>query len=454
MGIRSGSGSGRTSSPILKRTGRRRPPVRLRFILLLVVAVGSLNFVPSARDRGPGEGNQFNEQVVSIELDMESMRSEIPEFVTREFRVKKGDTLYGILKDLGVQDSSIMALASKRVEGIRLSRLIAGRPYRIISQDERVLEYQYEPDENRLVRVDLGGMEPEVVVEPIPYTIRTVSIRGTVEDSLFGAVEDIGERPALAMDLADIFAWQIDFFRDLRKGDTFTILVDKLYRDERFVRYAPIQAAAFVNAGHRYSAFLFDSDGRGGDYYDDSGESLRKQFLKAPLRFRRISSGFSRRRLHPVTGKVAPHLGVDYVAPIGTPVRSIGDGKVVLKRKDSINGRIIKVRHNSAYSSAYAHLNSFASSARKGAYVKQGQIIGYVGRSGRATGPHLHFAMYRNGRYVDPRRIKVPRAASLPRDLMPSFRELVADRMALMTGERSPDFISFMDDKKQGLSRR
>lgn len=444
------------ASPILNRAVRKRPPVRLRFILLLLLAVGSLKLMTPPESRESGEPGPSQEgKVESAGQGGRSVKPEIPEFVTREFRVKKGDTLYGILKDLGVQDSSIMALASKRVEGVSLSHLMAGRTYRIISRDERVLEYQYEPDGDRIVRVDLAGADPEVVVEPIPYNVLTVTLAGTIEESLFGAVEAIGEQPALAMDIADIFAWQIDFFQDLRKGDTFTVLVDKFYRDGLFVRYAPIKAAVFVNSARRYSAFLFDPDGgRSGYYYDEKGESLRKQFLKAPLRFRRISSGFSRRRLHPVTGKVAPHLGVDYVAPIGTPVRSIGDGKVVFKRKDSVNGRILKIRHNSTYSSAYAHLNSFASKIRNGTHVRQGQIIGYVGRSGRATGPHLHFAMYRNGRYVNPRSIKAPRAASLPGEHMPSFNRLVAERTALMRYGEPPELHSSMDRKSPELGRQ
>ncbi|UCF30720.1 MAG: peptidoglycan DD-metalloendopeptidase family protein [bacterium] len=418
--------------------------MRLRFVLLLLASLALLKFsyFPAALKSGEPDGGR--EEQVAVSSETVPTPPDIPEFVTREFRVKKGDTLYGILKNLGIQDSSIMSLAAKRVEGIRLSRLIEGRPYRIISRDDMVLEYQYEPDEKSLVRVDLAGVQPEVVVEPIPYSVRTVAVTGTIEDSLFGALDDSGEEPALAMDLAEIFAWQIDFFRDLRKDDSFTVLVDKLYRDGRFIRYGSIQAAVFSNAGKRFTAFLFDPDGNSRNYFDENGESLRKQFLKAPLRFRRISSGFSRRRLHPVTGKVSPHLGVDYVAPIGTPVRAIGDGKIVLKRRDSVNGRIVKVRHNSTYSSAYAHLNSFASGIRPGQQVKQGQIIGYLGRSGRATGPHLHFAMYRNGKYVDPRKIKVPRAASLASEYLPTFRRTVVERMALLEGKEPSELLSGM----------
>ncbi|TNF48388.1 peptidase M23 [bacterium] len=325
-----------------------------------------------------------------------------------------------------------MALASKRLDGISLSRLVAGKTYRVISRNDEAVEYQYEPDEKRIVRVMFDEEHPAVSIETIPYTTKLVTISGTIEDSLFRAVSDIGEEPVLAMDLSEVLAWQIDFFRDLRKGDSFQVLVEKIYRNGKFVRYGKILSVQFVNSGNRYMAFLFKPKSGRSDYFDEEGGSLRKQFLKAPLRFRRISSGFSRRRLHPVTGKVVPHMGVDYVAPIGTPVRAIGDGKIVMKKKDRVNGRIIKLRHNSTYSSAYAHMNSFASGMAPGVRVKQGQIIGYVGKSGRATGPHLHFAMYRNGRYVDPRRVNVPRASSVPKADMEAYLKLVDEKIAIL----------------------
>jgi murein DD-endopeptidase MepM/ murein hydrolase activator NlpD len=227
----------------------------------------------------------------------------------------------------------------------------------------------------------------------------------------------------------------VDFFRDLRTGDSFTVLVDKYYRDGKFVRYGKILAARFVNNGKKHTGVLFTPSGGREDYFDETGGSLRKQFLKSPLRFRRISSGFSRRRLHPVTGKVTAHFGIDYAAPTGTPIMSVGEGKVQYKKRDPVNGRILKIRHNGTYSSAYAHMNSFAKGVGKGSQVRQGQVIGYVGRSGRATGPHLHFAMYRNGKYVDPRRISVPRATSIHARDRSAFDQKVKEIVLLLDGE-------------------
>jgi murein DD-endopeptidase MepM/ murein hydrolase activator NlpD len=301
-------------------------------------------------------------------------------------------------------------------------------------QDGRVTEYQYEPDDERILRV-LFDDPPAIIVEPIPYEVFRVPVSGVIKDSLFAAVEAIDEKPSLAMDLADLFAWQVDFFRDLRTGDSFTVLVDKYYRDGKFVRYGKILAARFVNNGKKHTGVLFTPSGGREDYFDETGGSLRKQFLKSPLRFRRISSGFSRRRLHPVTGKVTAHFGIDYAAPTGTPIMSVGEGKVQYKKRDPVNGRILKIRHNGTYSSAYAHMNSFAKGVGKGSQVRQGQVIGYVGRSGRATGPHLHFAMYRNGKYVDPRRISVPRATSIHARDRSAFDQKVKEIVLLLDGE-------------------
>ncbi len=420
---------------------RKRPGIRLRYILLavlglVVLSVSRPTFSPQARVVQP-PGPLTSEASV---VDAPSPGETEPVITLEKRVVRRGDTLYDILKEWGVPDPGILKVAEARVDGIRPSRLVAGRNYRLYVQGERLVEYQYEPDDIKFLRAVFGEGAPVVTVEPIPYEIVRVPISGVIEESLFGAVETIGEKPVLAMDLADIFAWQVDFFRDLRRGDSFVALVDKYYRDGEFVRYGRIDAAQFVNNGTSHKAFLYSRQGGRGDYFDETGGSLQKQFLKAPLRFRRISSGFSTRRLHPVTGKVVPHLGVDYAAPTGTPIMAIGDGKVVMVKRDAANGRIIKIRHNSVYSSAYAHMNSFASGMKVGTRVRQGQVIGYVGSTGRATGPHLHFAMYRNGRYVNPRRISVPRATSVPKAELELYKAGIRELDVLLRGGLTEQF--------------
>jgi murein DD-endopeptidase MepM/ murein hydrolase activator NlpD len=418
----------RDFSPKLGTQRKRRPLVRLRYLIVLLLCIAMFYISRSPFWYAPDTNSVPGPGSVSIPEKSESEGEAVEAPVRVETRrVRRGDTLYGIFSDFGLPESQILELSRCRIDGIDPSRLVAGRSYRLFLQENRVVEYHYEPDQERIVCVKFSDDGPTLTVEPIPYEVENFTLRGRIEDSLFAAVDSIGERPSLAMDLADIFAWQVDFFRDLRKGDSFVVLVEKYYRENEFVRYGKILAAKFVNDGHEHQAYLFRTENGQLDYFDETGGSLRKQFLKVPLRFRRISSGFSKGRLHPVTGRVTPHLGVDYAAPTGTPVMAIGDGKVVLRKSDSINGRMIKIRHNSVYSSAYLHLNGFAKNIKVGSLVRQGQIIGYVGRSGRATGPHLHFAMYRNGQYVDPRRISVPRASSVTESDRDAFRARVED---------------------------
>ena len=414
--------------------GRKRP--RFRYLLLIlmgfvVLCVSRPYKPPNAQLAEPAP------QVAPAESALPGLESELvePPVTVEENLVRRGDTLYDILKAKGLSDTRIFDVSHGKIDGISPSRLVVGKSYRLYLQDGKVIEYQYEPDDEKILKIVFGEDPPVLSVEQIPYEVFRGSVSGVIKDSLFAAVDSINEKPTLAMDLADLFAWQVDFFRDLRTGDSFTVLIDKYYRDGKFVRYGKILAARFVNNGNTHTGILFTPSGGRGDYFDETGGSLRKQFLKVPLRFRRISSGFSKRRLHPVTGKVAAHLGVDYAARTGTPIMSIGDGKVIFKKHDSINGRIVKIRHNGTYSSAYAHMNSFAKGISKGSQVRQGQVIGYVGSSGRATGPHLHFAMYRNGKYVDPRRINVPRATSVPAKDRTAFEQKAREMMFLLEDE-------------------
>jgi murein DD-endopeptidase MepM/ murein hydrolase activator NlpD len=411
---------------------KEKKGLKIRYILLILAGFAVLCV---SRPSNPPKAEFSGSAVPEAPARLQETEPAPPPVTVEEKLVRRGDTLYDILRAKGLPDDKIISISRRKVDGISPSRLVVGRSYRLYVQDGRVTEYQYEPDGERTLRILFDEDPPALDVEPIPYDVFRVPVSGVIKDSLFAAVEALGERPSLAMDLADLFAWQVDFFRDLRTGDAFTVLVDKYYRDGKFVRYGKIVAARFVNNGKTHMGILFTPTGGREDYFDESGGSLRKQFLKSPLRFRRISSGFSRKRLHPVTGKVTAHLGIDYAAPTGTPIMSIGDGKILFKKHDTVNGRIVKIRHNGTYSSAYAHMNSFAKGITRGSRVRQGQVIGYVGRSGRATGPHLHFAMYRNGKYVDPRRINVPRATSIPARDRHVYDRKVKEIALLLDGE-------------------
>ena len=229
---------------------------------------------------------------------------------------------------------------------------------------------------------------------------------GTIETSLWDAMISGGMHPTLAVQLSEIYAWTVDFF-GLQKGDNFKVIFEELFIDEKSLGTGKIYGARFTWAGNTIYAIPFLQDGKE-SYYDLEGNSLRKAFLKAPLQFSRISSRFSSNRLHPILRIRRPHYGVDYAAPVGTPVVSIGDGRVISATNEGASGRMVRIRHNSVYSTAYLHLSRFAAGISAGRFVRQGEVIGYVGSSGLSTGPHLDFRFYRNGSPVDPLRVEAP----------------------------------------------
>ncbi|MEW5773832.1 MAG: peptidoglycan DD-metalloendopeptidase family protein [Thermodesulfobacteriota bacterium] len=307
-----------------------------------------------------------------------------------------------------------------------LSRLKAGQPYLLKTLEGALLRFEYEIDDNERLIVERSGDGYAARREAIQYELRPAAVAGRIASSLWESVTSIGENPALAVRLSEIFAWDIDFIRDIQPGDTFKVIVDKRYREGQFVGYGEIKAAEFVNQGDSFEAFLFRSQDGDANFFDSSGRNLRKAFLKAPLKFTRISSGFTSRRLHPVLGIYRAHPAIDYAAPSGTPVYVIGDGTVSDKGWDKGGGNFVKVRHANGYETTYMHLKGFARGLRKGQRLHQGQIIGYVGSTGLATGPHLDFRMKVAGRYVNPKTIKSIPAEPIPSKLMAAFKAHIA----------------------------
>ena len=252
---------------------------------------------------------------------------------------------------------------------------------------------------------------------------RKVQFQGRVTSSLWESAIEANMDPQLIVDLAEIFAWQIDFAREVRTNDQWRIVVEKRYVDHEFIGWGSVIAAEYINNDRKYDAYRFERDDKLIGYFDHSGRSLQKLFLKSPLKYGRVSSRFSRRRFHPIRKVYRPHLGVDYAAPIGTPVRAVGDGTVILRARKGGAGKMIRIRHNRIYKSAYLHLNSYAKGIRKGSKVTQGQVIGYVGKTGLATGPHLHYEFYKYGQYMDPLAVEFPTADPVPSNLMAEFQQ-------------------------------
>jgi murein DD-endopeptidase MepM/ murein hydrolase activator NlpD len=354
-----------------------------------------------------------------------------PERNVQEGTISPGDTAAALLSPY-LSAAQIHNLVQGCEKVFPLSRLRAGQPYVITATEDRLERFEYEIDaESRLV-VQPEGDGYAASREAIAYERETKVVVGKITSSLFGAVAEAGETPALAIRLADIFAWDIDFIRDIRVGDTFVAVVEKRSRDGQFVGYGRIEAAQFVNQGEAYHGFLF-ADAQGNEqYFDEQGRSLRKAFLKAPLNFTRISSGFNLNRLHPVLGYRRPHPAIDYAAPMGTPVKTVGDGVVLQRGWDKGGGNYIKIRHNGVYETVYMHLKGFAKGIANGARVRQGQVIGYVGSTGMSTGPHLDFRMKKNGTYINPRTIKSPPADPVARERMAEFMSHIQPLMAQM----------------------
>jgi murein DD-endopeptidase MepM/ murein hydrolase activator NlpD len=256
---------------------------------------------------------------------------------------------------------------------------------------------------------------------------RTVQqvVSATIDTSLYEAVRAAGENPQLVQQIVDVFQWDIDFFQ-LHRGDSFSLVVAKQFSGPDFAGYGPVQAARFTHRGIVYEAFRHETPGGGAGYYAAAGTPLRKQFLKAPLQFSRVTSGFTRKRFHPVLKYFRPHYGVDYGAPTGTPVMTTADGVVVEARYSPSEGNFIRVRHSSRYDTCYLHLSRFAKNLKKGTRVQQGDVIGYVGSTGLATGPHLDYRVSENGTWLDPLKLKSITPDPLHGASLATFRANVA----------------------------
>lgn len=401
---------------------------RFRFVrwlpVVLVLSAAGLS-VPSILE----SLREFSGPIVTEAADEEDPAPD-DNPVAQSGEIEAGESFYDLMKKIGMADAEILSMTEAARPVFNLKRIKAGRPYEVTfrSNNESV-EFGYEIDGRR--RLILSGSPGDWTarIEPIEYEIRERIVRGVVEDSLYLSLVDACQSTALAVNLADIFAWDIDFALDLRKGDAYGILYQERWRNERYIGPGRILAAQIVNQGETYSAVYYDGESGGEDYYDPDGRSLQKQFLKSPLRFKYISSYFSKNRLHPILKIHRPHLGVDYAAPYGTPVRAAADGRVIYKGRKGGMGNMIKIRHNRIYTTAYGHLSRYAAKLKVRKSVQQGEIIGYVGSTGLSTGPHLHYSFYKYGRLVNPMRERNPRAKSIPSSELPEFKALAHEHL-------------------------
>jgi len=348
--------------------------------------------------------------------------------------IKRGETLSSLLGDyLSCQD--ICCLAEQCEHTFPVRRLRAGRPYCLLFEDGTFRCFTYEIDADEQLLINYEGEQFKIRKEAISYQVERAVVAGTISSSLFLTVSELKELPELALRLADIFGWDIDFMCDLQPGDSFRVLVEKRYREGRFAGYGKLLAAEFVNRDESFKAIYYDAEDQPA-YYDQAGRSLKKSFLKAPLVYSRISSGYSNHRLHPVLKIYRPHRAIDYAAPTGTPVRAVAGGVVTQRSYDRSNGNKIRLRHANSYETTYIHLSRFGRGVKIGSRVEQGRIIGYVGATGLATGPHLDFRVYKNGRPINPLKIERIPSAPLSASVLPEFKLRVKEYFALL--HRSP----------------
>jgi murein DD-endopeptidase MepM/ murein hydrolase activator NlpD len=350
--------------------------------------------------------------------------------------IGRGQTFYEALAARGVAHEDIMTLV-KAVKPFRNLRSVKrGEIFQVhVASDGGLRSLRFDLDDESYVTWVRDGDTYERVDGTYPVEYRLRGVGGTIDVSLYSSLEKVGAPLSLAPKMSDILGWDVDFKRDLRQGDTFRILYEEVWKDGKLIRTGAIQALELHNRGKARQAFLFETADGKTSYYDGEGNNMQKQLLRAPLRYSRISSGFSNRRLHPVLKRYMPHHGVDYAAPLGTPVKAGGDGVVVAATTKQGNGRYVQIRHsNSEYETFYLHLSGFAKGVRVGTRVTQGQVIGYVGATGYATGPHLDYRVKRNGKFVDPRKLKLPAAAPVADAVRPVFAAQ-ADAMASALAE-------------------
>ena len=336
-----------------------------------------------------------------------------------EGKVKSGQFFSTLMTGLGLnaQEAYDLTMACDTVFDVKNLRV--GNEYKAY-YDGQILKYDlYRQD--RTSDILFECQTPYKVSKVTrPVTVRKRYADVTINSSLWNDMKAAGASPLIILSLSDIYAWTVDFF-GLQKGDRFRVLYEEKVCDGEVIAIDTVRYAIFSHNGKDLPMVMYDQKDGGNIWWNEKGESMRKAFLKAPLKFSRISSGFSYARRHPVTRRVQPHTGIDYAAPKGTPVMSIGDGVVTSKKYEGAGGNTVRIRHNSVYSTAYLHLSGYAKGLKVGQRVRQGEVIGYVGSTGRSTGPHLDFRVWKNGSPINPLKMESPPAEPLKKENLEDF---------------------------------
>lgn len=359
---------------------------------------------------------------------------ELPATVPFDHVLRPGETLGTVLERLGVEGSDGRSAVQAAGRLVDLRRLRSGDPYTVFAGAEGVAAVH-------LSFRDLGRLELTSAEEgwrgefrPFHRHVELHAVRGPLTGQLESSIVAVGGDAAVAYLMADVLQWDLDFNRDLKLGDEFEVLYERAFLDGRFAGLGRVLALTYTSGERRLGAFVY---GEGDDYYDESGRPLQKMFLRSPLPYSRVTSGFSNRRFHPVLRTYRPHHGVDYGAPVGTPVRVTANGVVERAGWEGGGGRVVRVRHANGYLTAYLHLSGFAQGVRPGARVRQGSVIGFVGATGLATGPHLDYRVQISGRWIDPLSLVNQPAPPIPEESLPEF-EAWRDALIVSLREGQP----------------
>ncbi len=367
----------------------------------------------------------------------------VSEFEAKEGTIQRGQFFTSLMTDLGLNSADIYSLTQASRNKFDLKKIRVGNTYKAyytLGENPKLAYLVYKNDKASYITF---GVHDSIFVKVDEMAV-SVNIKigeATINSSLWNDTKSAGMSPMLAIKMSEIFAWTIDFF-GLQKGDSFKVVYDEISVGGE-TEIGTIHAVFFNHDGHIYDAYRFVQD-ETPQYWNSKGENLRKAFLKAPLSFTRISSGFTYARMHPVTRIVRPHTGVDYAAPKGTPVMSIGDGVVVQKEYAGGGGNTIKIRHNSTYTTSYMHLSAYAKSLSKGKRVRQGDVIGYVGSTGMSTGPHLDFRVWKDGTPINPLKMEAPPADPVKKESREAFTAQVNAVKFQMDSLKSVQYLDTM----------
>ncbi|GAB4393419.1 MAG: peptidoglycan DD-metalloendopeptidase family protein [Gammaproteobacteria bacterium] len=360
-----------------------------------------------------------------------------------EIRVNSGDNLAKIFAQLNISPQTLYNIMQLNLAKKNLQWLRPGEQLRILVDQDRELKQLIYPiafDKSLRIKSQNNQFSAEVIEHPIDTELKFAS--GKIESSLFIAGQKAGLSDKLIMNLTNIFGWDIDFAKDIQPGDKFSVVYEQHYLNGHKIKTGNIIAASFTNQGHTFEAVRYtDVDNHTG-YYSPEGRSMQKAFLRTPVRFTRISSYFSTGRKHPILHRIRAHKGVDYAAPRGTPIKATGNGRIIFRGRKGGYGRAIIIKHGNKYSTLYGHMSRFKPGLQVGSSVKQGQIIGYVGMSGLATGPHLHYEFRIYGQHRNPLTIKLPQAQHIPQQLMTDFQQKTHQLLAQLNLFRSAQLAS------------